>query len=748
MPISAERFQWALDRVDPSQWRYFERLATVFLAGEFASLRPVSAMSGDGGADAMLFEIEDDPSVILQFSVRKDYSSKIEETCKRLRTTHPAATVLIYVTNQAIGPESVSLRKSAREKYSLYLDPRDREWLISVRNSSAAAMAEAEALAHTIVDPLLGESGEAISQQAQALDDLEAKAAFVYLGLQWADDTREKGLTKLCFEAIVRSVLRDTTSERRKSRSEVRELVRQLLPGQHARTLEAQVDGALSRLNKRYIRTWKKQDEFCLTWDERVRLADRLADLSVMDGDLRLRLRELLATSFSEIGEETDPVTIDEHVEFSRTVIERVLLDRGEAFAVAVTRESGGDVRSADVEAVIDAVVERKRFRLQLPPHVLTAALQGLLVAPPEDVRRYLRSLADTYTLFAFMRETPDVQSAVVKLFSEGDIWLDTSFLLPLFAEDLIDPDLRSHTELIKSARECGLRLYLTEGVLEEVVTHIRRSLFYERARHLEGAQGAAPFLLGAYELAGQPSAEFERWIEEFYGSDPEADIAEYLEDVHGIRLSSLVEFAERAPIEWRAAAAEVWHEARDYRDRRNTAIGLPPMDSLTRDKLISHDVENYLGILIRREDRNERRSPFGYKSWWLTLDKTAYRVDARIAELVDHGRPPASPAISPDFMLNYLAIGPVRARLSRKSEQTLPLMINMAVLDAVPADLISLATELREQLAGRNPRVIRRKIRETLEDARRLLGPKANGGELGLSEDVRARLIASAKSR
>lgn len=748
MSISAERFQWALDQLDPTQWRLFERLATVIMSAEFPSLRPVAAMSGDGGVDAMLFATEADPTVLLQFSVRKDYSSKIEETCQRLKKTHPAAQVLIYVTNQEIGPRSIALRAKTRSVHGLHLDPRDRDWLVGARNSSPATSDEAEALAHAVVDPLLGSSGIAINQQAQALDDLEAKAAFVYLGLQWADDTREKGLTKLCFDALVRSVLRDTSSDDRRTRVQVHQLVSQLLPGQHVATLKSQVDGALNRMNKRFVRHWQKIDEYCLTWAERVRLNERLAELNVMDANLRTRLRDVLRASANELGEPLDDNLIERHVEFSKSVIERVLLNRGEAFATAVARGRGADVKSADVEAVVDTVVSHEHFTLELPPHVMAATLQALLVSPPEDIKKYLRSLADTYTLFAFMRETPDVQSAVVKMFSEGDIWLDSSVVLPLFAEELLLPETRSHTELIRSTKECGLGLYITAGVLEELVGHLRRSLNYQRARtRPEGAQGAPPFILGAYEFAGSPGDSFEGWVDNFYGSDPELDVMEYLEEVHGIKLKSLTEYLDAAPMELRAQVAELWYENRELKDKRAQALGLPALDVSTREKLVSHDVENYVGVVIRRDKRGEKRSAFGFKSWWLTLDRTAYRVNARLAEVMPE-RPPASPAISPDFMLNYLAIGPARMRLSRRSEESLPLMVNMSVLDAVPPDLVALASELRKELTDRDPRVIRRKIRETLEDARRLLGPKANAGEIGLTDDVKRRLIASAKDQ
>jgi hypothetical protein len=749
MPITAERFELTLRTLDASQWRLFERLAGVFLAAEFPNLRPVGAMSGDGGADGLLFQVEDDPSVLAQYSVRKDFASKIDQTCKRIKETFPDAKVLVYVTNQELGPKTVELRRTAREKYKIHLDPRGLEWLSSVRNSSSATMAEAEELAQKIVDPLVAPSGEVIARQAQALEDLEAKAAFVYLGLQWEDDTREKGLTKLCFEAIVRSVLRDTTSEEghRRSRQDIYDLVAKLLPGHHRITLQTQVDGALSRLNKKYIRHWRKVDEFCLTWDERVRLSQRLAELSALDSILRSHLHQAIETSLREVDNEIEPTEIDGLVEISRKVIERVLLDRGEAFASAVTKESSGDVRPSDIEAVVEAVVGTDRGELGIPTHVLAGVLQALLVTPPTDIRRYLRGLADTYTLFAFMRETPDVQAAVVKMFSEGDIWLDTTVALPLLAEELLEPADRSHTELLASARECGLGLYVTRGVLEELATHISRCESYLRALSGEGAVGWPPFLLNSHRLAGLDDKDFTKWLDNFRGGDPEYDILEYLEDVHGIALSDLNDFAEQAPLELRAAVAEVFHENRDYHEKRRALLGIPPMDTITRDKLVGHDVENYVGVIARREQRNERRSAFGYKSWWLTLDRTAFRVHDKLTHSYNR-RPPASPAISPDFMLNYLAVGPIRARLSRRSEGALPLMLNMSVLDAVPAELLQLAERLREELSDLQPRIVRRKIRETLEDARRLMGPMARGGQVGLTEEITKRLITVARKR
>jgi len=195
--VSYERFKYALSTLDGRQWRLFEILANGFLSNEFPGLRPLAAAGGDDGMDAGLFQASDDPDTVLQYSVRKDWATKINETLSRLQKTQPDTSVLIYATNQEIGATGNDLRRSTRQKHRIYLDIRDREWFLTRRNSSAMTIAEAEEFCDKVADPQTA-GAQSISRQATALNDLETKAAFVYLKLQWEDDIREKGLTRLC----------------------------------------------------------------------------------------------------------------------------------------------------------------------------------------------------------------------------------------------------------------------------------------------------------------------------------------------------------------------------------------------------------------------------------------------------------------------------------------------------------------------------------------------------------------------
>ena len=54
-----------------------------------------------------------------------------------------------------------------------------------------------------------------MASKSSALTPFETRAALTFLMLQLKDDTGEKGLTKLSFEAVVRSILVNTDSEHR-----------------------------------------------------------------------------------------------------------------------------------------------------------------------------------------------------------------------------------------------------------------------------------------------------------------------------------------------------------------------------------------------------------------------------------------------------------------------------------------------------------------------------------------------------
>ena len=723
----SRRLELALELLQPSDWGRFERIASAFLSTEFEELRTVASPSGDEGVDAELFSPMSEPTVVVQYSVAAGWRAKINSTVRRLKETKPDTLVLIYASNQVIGAEWDDLKKTLRTKHGLSLDIRDRNWFVERVFASTARQNAAEELATAIVDPYLAAAGVGPYVQSE-LSSPESIAAVTFLGLQWQDEVREKGLTKLAFEALVRAVLIDTSSESRITRRAVQEGVEKLLPSHPEAQISSLVDGALKRLAKHTVKHWPKEDKFCLAHEELLRLNKFRVESALAEGKLIVVVKAIAAKNtakFSLSDSNADPFAT-----CLRTATDAVLLERSQAFAMAVHSGALAELADSDFTTTITSALAKtplpKRPGLDWIA-VLRGSVRELMISEEPAVQAYLRALSDAYTLMAFLKQTPDVQGAVEKMFSHGSLWLDATVILPLIADTLASSDGEKgrFSRMIDAARDAGLKLYITPGVVEEVERHMNRSLVC--ARMSFGIwEGSIPFLLERYIAFGRSTSSFSNWLEHFRGdARPLQDIAEYLYEQFGIKERSLESERNSSSPELRHALETIWYER--YQ-RRREKYGTP-LDDMAVTRLVSHDVECYAGVVQLRT--KEHASPFGYSAWWLTVDRHAFDLKNRLRSSMN-AQPPDSPVMSADFLVNYLAFGPMRKRVTKAKESTLPLLMIIGGATQLTPDLIAEAENIRSQLRDLPERVIRRQVRDHLDKARSRIGPVAN---LGMDE-------------
>lgn len=726
-PLTRQRFAFALRELGSGNWERFEQLASTFLAADFDDIRTTASPSGDRGRDAELYSTTD-PTTLLQYSVRVDWKAKIRETILRIRAEFPNASVLVYVTNQVIGSEADDLKAELRRDHRIHLDVRDQSWFLERMHKDRQREVAAASLAEEVVTPIAERDG-LIERRPSPLTSPEQRAALVHLELQWANESQDKGLSRTAFEALVRSVLRDTDSGRRMSRDDVRKGVRALLPSHDPDAVNRHVDRALNKLSARaggdkVIKHWQKEDEYCLSHEERVRLDEHLIEADRHEQALKSELDELI-TDFAGNhgdGKQLNQARRDDLSERCRRVLDAFLLGRGEAFVAAVRSGQYEDLDFQDLRDLVIKDISLNPYKGYFPVIEITEKVVGEVVTRPgEASRRYLRGLIDAYTLLAFLRETPDVQGVVHKMFSSGEIWLDTSMLLPLFAERLLEEGERQYTALLAGAREAGLQLFVTEGVLEELERQMNKARIY--ANTTGRWEGPVPFLYAAYIGAGQSRDTFRTWLEEFVGSErPQEDVAEFIEEDHGIRLRSLADEVARAEDDLRHSVQEVWidvHQRRRSTDRIEEQLTL---------RLAQHDAENYLGVIMCRSGGE---SHFGHTGWWLTLDRAAHGVEQKLGERLGR-RAPRSPVMSPDFLSGYLAFGPIRQKLSKQSELKLPIALSRGMTEFLSPDVVAEAERVRVEAANLSGRRLRRRIRDSMDRARRRIGELAGSGLAG----------------
>jgi hypothetical protein len=406
--------------------------------------------------------------------------------------------------------------------------------------------------------------------------------------------------------------------------------------------------------------------------------------------------------------------------------LEKSLYDRAEAFATAVLTQKIAAFALDDISEVARrdlANSPEQRGELKPEPELITAIIREVLASNGAEILEYLHNLSDAHTLMAFLRSTPDVQSAMSKVFSHGEISLDTTVLLPLIAEELLEGP-RRFQKIIEASTHAGISFFATPGVLEELESHLKRGLAYDRIAS-SNWEGDIPFIYEAYARTGADPGSFRRWIEEFMGdARPIDDLSAYLSERFKIATLSLEAELAATDQELRVAVDEIWqllHEERRERKTQNTYL-----DPIKINRLAKHDTENYLGIIQRRA--KEATSPLGYSAWWLTFDRAALKIGDRLRSQYELPAP-LSPVLSLDFLAQCLSFGSIRAKVSKEAIQSMPILIEPRTVSFLTPELLSEAATMRETMTGMSERVISRRVRDHLDEARRRMGPMAQRG-------------------
>ena len=552
----------------------------------------------------------------------------------------------------------------------------------------------------------------------------------------------------MCFDAIVKALLRDTDNDNRMSRNDIHARATELLPSHDGEEVTDYVDRAPERMNKRVLRHYAADDSWLLNHEERLKVQEGVSRLILLEeafSDEVMANLEFVATSLELDLSLGDSPSITKRV---RRVIERFLYERGETFAENVATGQGHLFRPEDLHECVNhdlaELPDTSSLRFNMPDLVLQT-VDRILLEHSHSAQMLLRSVVDGYTLFAFLRETPNVQSAVSKLFSYGEFWLDTTALLPLFAETLLSTEERGYTSVITAATSAGAKFYVTTGVLEELKSHLDNSI--QAWRNPTVWMSRTPFLLQAYTWSGRPNGQFKNWAETFYGTArPIDDLEIYLNEQFHIRKRDFNDVLGDVPEELRWHSAVYWENAHMKRRRRpGGANDGAALDEVVR-RLAAHDSEAFLGILERRKGEHVN-NPFGYTTWWLTLDSAAVRAAQEIGD--QSGLTLQSPVIDFSFLTYYLIVGPARRQLDKRIEQQLPLALDSQFFDTLPQALLDAADEARRDVQGQDDRIVKRKIRDHLdgEKIRRQRGQQPTGIDT-IKADIHAALTGTSDYR
>jgi len=711
-----ERFEFALQNVKPSQWETFEQLASSFLASEFSNLRTMATPSGDGGRDSELFCDDGNPVIAFQYSVTEGWKAKLEATLKRLAETFPDIRVIRYLTNISIGARADDLKSEAIKRGKI-IDICDQSWFLDRVSIDANRSEAAERFCDLIVDPILAQR-RVIDQKPLGLTGDELGVSLFYLDMQRADDAVGKNLTRSCYEALVKAALSGTSQENAMGRDEIYRRVLSFLPRYELNQIKRFIDNALNRLKRKEIGFFQKSDSYCLNYYSIGRIKDIASARLVAKSRFEEEIAETISSRPAFKGKN---VTLE--VDFILRVLDEYFLRQGERFASDLLRGEISEAPISAVEQAIEGTISQPSHKAKVDISDFGNFVHDILSAPSPSAFEYLQSRANSYTLLAFLSETPDVQVATNKLFSSGSIWLDTTVLLPLIPESTAKSGEKPLSDLFFRAKKAGITLKVTHGVIEEIERHLNRCRVYSKS---DNWQGYVPYVYQRYILLGGTRDKFSSWLERFVGSyRPEEDVADFIRSF-GI---DVVDPESEAGLseELTAALRGYWQNVHAQRRREDDF-------NLQASRLARHDIENVVSVLSERK-REAGKEGIGFRSWWLTLDAAAYQM-SKNDSITDVDRNFKSPVMSLDFLLKYLAFGPARNVVFSNQDDSMRIFAP-EIFDNIPAELMTVAENVRKGLADLDMHIIKRRVRDGLDEARERLGAAHKNNLEGLDREL-----------
>lgn len=638
----------------------FERFAQAFyghLAG--ASFVPTGGPN-DGGADGVLEglqEISGKPTSFFQVSVRSDVATKIRQTVRRLREVGRDIKSITHFSSLTV-PRFDLLESELSDELDVTIRIRDASFIANhVNDDSTTAAIFREHLSHYAAYLQQVGSSKLIPVSAHV------KSPAVYTFLAQEIERRNGDTTSLdaMVDALALWALEGTDPDRNlfMTRKEVLAKIVDELPTVETLVMDS-VGRRLEQLSEkgtRLVRWHKKEDVFCLPFETRLTIeGDNAADV-VLESAMLESLRSRISTEDQELSA-TD---LDDAARAALRALQATFERQGLEFA-SFLRDPATVSEHPDIAASIADALEQNgisgQVALRLSPFVFQA-LRHVLYSSTDTERKYLQRLSNTYTLLFILNTEPRLLEFFQEMTGDFYLYVGADQILRALSEQYLDESDQMARNALRIAAQLGATLVLTEPVLQEVVSHFRRS-DSEWQNHISSSEGlmtydlvrnVSPIMLRAYLYARinprleQKPKSWQSFVNQFCSYDSlrkdsgESEFLGYLVKKFSMEFVSVEDLEEMIDVE---KVAELARQLEPTKVRRELA---------DNDALLAHAVYGRRAINKELASQNE----FGFTTWWLTGESSILRHTQALVK-ANHG---ARYMMRPEFLLHFVTLAP-----------------------------------------------------------------------------------------
>ncbi len=615
---------------------------------------------------------------VIQFSVQQDSRGKIRDTLQTLKKEGIPYSRLEYITNQEI-KDPTGVTDDFFKEFRVLVIPHDIRWLLEQAHHSVSTMRLFSEFLATNVHII--QSADNLVVQDFAADP----RVFVFLRQQMQSSGTSDELRDSLVDSLILYALEGTDPEKKILRN-VQEILQQV-----TKAIKFEVNSISDVLQKRLvvlstkpkqINHHTKEDAYCLPYETRV----RLEEARVVDEVIFADFNKSVAARFAAHPDVKNLSTKQCEQVLSRAICE-LFKKQGLDFANFLLQRKEED--SIDL-AIID-IIERAAIEVMVAPQnikmtrvVVQDVLRELIYRGTDQELEYLRRLSKTFMLLFLVQCDPTVCEYFNALSSSLVVFVCNSILVPALSEMWLPELNRRHCNLLKGAREAGVRFRINRSTLTELANHIKtaENIYYYQYHDLEGQYESVDairyvehILLRAYfhERLQGDVANFRQFLDRLVS--PQSSVATIEQELQILLEAEFgVTFVENEALDVQLDPAELktlTEELRNFKPSKHQA---------------ENDAKTILMIyhLRAKESDGTNASALSFKTWWLSRDTTTHVAVAKCFPKKNL----AHCYLRPDFLLNYVSLS-LKGKGARSAfDNMFPSLVGVSLSHHVPDEV------------------------------------------------------------
>lgn len=680
MSIDQKSATVALQEADGNN---FERFCQSFLAAiEGADFIPLGGVQ-DGGADGFgetpIFESTVRPEHFYQFTIQENFRTKIKGTIARLREFGRTPRALTYMTSKEVSHIDKE-EDDLSDELGVRIRIRDQKYIVVHINSTHGAQAAFDSNLKHYLTRYKNPGVTGIVPRSETITD---PSVYVFLEQEVSNRLGNTDLIKTVTDSLILWALSDTDPDLNKfmTRIEILQKILQTVPWAK-QFISAQLDGRLIALSSkqnsggREIGWHRKEGLYCLPFETRKIVTQENANDVSLKIEVINELRELASTSCDLSAE-----LINSACKIAIRTVEIFFEKEGLKFSYFL---SGNELEFSS-NTVSDRIEEAlhefktKQENYQSLRELVTKLLRNIFYYSTEKQREYLYHLSRTYVLFFTLQADPRIIEYFQGMTSGFHLYVGSDILIRALTERYLKEEDQQTRNMLRLAHACGVKLLLSEPILDEVFHHIQGSN-YEFVNHMAEvepyitmsyARHSPKILIRTYFYAkekGQTSG-WKAFLGQFLtyeslwdkeGKTGKDELRVYLTSQFSLEYQSKADLETVVQISEVQAFAQHLIESGEKKEKFNLAYN---------DALMVHAVYG-----LRRVNRETSKTmEYGYQTWWLTQETRIQRYTVGL--VMDHGM---KYIMRPEFLLNYFALSPTKADVLASYRSVFPTSIGL----------------------------------------------------------------------